>query len=225
MSYDHIYKLYLGSTFVINLALVYVTWAQKLLQSHPEQCALLPFCTVVLWRLWQVHRMFLFSYFPQPLPENSRENAPVWSRANPSKCFPIHHYHSSWPAVFQTASVVGKEERKRVKKVANKTWRYTSGLYNNFYENYIIFINCNFYLRDEDQFIERWNSPVERIPHCVHRFVVCHDAYWWLDGMKHNEHKNSPHSERLNERDPSCRCQLSGVSVCGRQIFPREAVC
>jgi hypothetical protein len=88
-----------------------------------------------------------------------------------------------------------------------------------------MFINCNFYLRDDDQLIERWNSPIERIPRSVHRFMFCHDAYWWLDGMKHQDQNSCPGSVSLNKRDPSCRCQLSAVSVSGRQIFPREAVC
>ena len=92
------------------------------------------------------------------------------------------------------------------------------------YTNIYIY-NCNFYLWEDDQFIERWNRPIERIPHNEQRFVFCRYPYWRLDCMKHHDRNSCPRSVRLNERDPSCRCQLSGVSVSGWQIFPREAVC
>jgi len=82
-----------------------------------------------------------------------------------------------------------------------------------------------YYLWDVNQFIERWNSPVERIPHSVYIFMVCHDAYCWLYEMKTYDRNSCTSAVLHNERDPSCRCQLSGVSVSGRQIFPREAVC
>jgi len=36
------------------------------------------------------------------------------------------------------------------------------------------------YLWDVNQFIERWKSPVERIPRIEYCFLVGHDAYCWL---------------------------------------------
>ena len=88
---------------------------------------------------------------------------------------------------------------------------------------YLIDINC--YLWDVNQFIVRWNSPVERIPRNYYCFVVCHNSYCWLDEMKTYDRNSCPHTELVNPRDPSCRCQVSGVSVSGGQLFPREAVC
>ena len=49
---------------------------------------------------------------------------------------------------------------------------------------FIFVTNKNFYLWDVNQFIQRWNCPVERIPRMEQCFVICHDAYCWLDGMK-----------------------------------------
>ena len=86
-------------------------------------------------------------------------------------------------------------------------------------------IDGNFYLWDVNQFIERWNSPVERIPRDYYRFVIFHDPDCWLAEIKTYVRNSCTNTELFNERDPSCRCQVSGVSVSGRQIFPREAVC
>jgi hypothetical protein len=90
---------------------------------------------------------------------------------------------------------------------------------------FLYLIDRKRYLWDVNQFIERWNSPVERVPHDKHRFMICHNAYSWLDGMKTQERNSCTFVVLHNERYPSCRRQVSGVSVSGRQIFPRETVC
>jgi len=83
--------------------------------------------------------------------------------------------------------------------------------------------NC--YLWDINQFIVRWNGPVERIPHNEQCFVVCHHAYCWLDSMETYDRNSCTPCVHCNLRNPSCRCEVSGFSVSDRQIFPREAVC
>jgi len=45
-------------------------------------------------------------------------------------------------------------------------------------------IDRKYYLWDVNQFIERWNSPVERIPRSEYRFMIRNDAYCWLYDMK-----------------------------------------
>jgi hypothetical protein len=85
-------------------------------------------------------------------------------------------------------------------------------------------LNKKYDVWNVDQFIERWNIPVKRIPHYEHCFTVCSHSYCWLNAMS-QYHRNSCRGvEHPNQRYPSCRCQVSGVSVSGRQIFPREAV-
>jgi len=83
----------------------------------------------------------------------------------------------------------------------------------------------NSYLWDVNQLIERWNSPVERIPRHCHSFMICHDTYCWLDDMKTIERNSCISAVLRSEQDSFCRCQVFGVRVCGRQIFLREAVC
>jgi len=63
----------------------------------------------------------LLFLFPHSLQESSRDNSPVRRRAHPSKCSPVHHYHSSWTVVFETANVIRTEERKELKKLENET--------------------------------------------------------------------------------------------------------
>jgi len=121
-----------------------------------------------------------------------------------------------------------QHRRETIKKLWNRISRTVKLKVQKSYDGIFIFILFtlrNYYLWDVNQFVERWNSPVKWIPRNEYRFMIFHDAYCWLDTMKGKSPNSYTDSVLLNERDPFCRCQVSGLSVSGRQIFPREAVC
>jgi len=55
--------------------------------------------------------------------------------------------------------------------------------------------------------------------------MICLYSYCCQDTSTNKGQNTCPYTEHVNPRDSSCRWTLSGNSVFGRQIFPREAVC
>ena len=69
----------------------------------------------------------------------------------------------------------------------------------------------------------RWY--VERKPRTYDQFATDHNANCWLDKVEKYCEPKTVFGKTLDDRYVPSLCQISGVRISGRQVFPRKRVC